>query len=447
MSFAFFITKYIVTKYIDRLTKQVTPLYCLLLLSGCFLLATGCSPILSGKAQSNSRSTRQVQISPSVDVAVARQDSLKTEIKYVGTTFPLQEVSLRSRIEGQILELNADIGDRVAKGQILGRIDDSLNTASVLEAEAELEALRSEVTSLQADVSEGLTQVKQAKIVLQQAESDLVRSNYLIEEGAITRQSSEQAQNDVDNAKQVLESAQQQIANRNSSVVAAQRRVAAQEALVAQERQRKSFTILLSPVTGSVMSRVLEPGDLAQVGDEVLQLGDFSQIKVQAQISELELSKIRIGQKAQVKLDSLPGQTFTGKVTQISLAADATARLVPVEVTIPNLDDRIGRGLLARVSFIQRNQASIVIPESAIRASRRQTQEIGDDSVERATIFVLQEEDEQAKVSAREVKIGDRADSQVEILSGLTIGEKVVIRSSGNLKDGDRVRRSFLSEP
>ena len=447
MSFAFFITKYIVTKYIDRLTKQVTPLYCLLLLSGCFLLATGCSPILSGKAQSNSRSTRQVQISPSVDVAVARQDSLKTEIKYVGTTFPLQEVSLRSRIEGQILELNADIGDRVAKGQILGRIDDSLNTASVLEAEAELEALRSEVTSLQADVSEGLTQVKQAKIVLQQAESDLVRSNYLIEEGAITRQSSEQAQNDVDNAKQVLESAQQQIANRNSSVVAAQRRVAAQEALVAQERQRKSFTILLSPVTGSVMSRVLEPGDLAQVGDEVLQLGDFSQIKVQAQISELELSKIRIGQKAQVKLDSLPGQTFTGKVTQISLAADATARLVPVEVTIPNLDDRIGRGLLARVSFIQRNQASIVIPESAIRASRRQTQEIGDDSVERATIFVLQEEDEQAKVSAREVKIGDRADSQVEILSGLTIGEKVVIRSSGDLKDGDRVRRSFLSEP
>ena len=447
MSFAFFITKYIVTKYIDRLTKQVTPLYCLLLLSGCFLLATGCSPILSGKAQSNSRSTRQVQISPSVDVAVARQDSLKTEIKYVGTTFPLQEVSLRSRIEGQILELNADIGDRVAKGQILGRIDDSLNTASVLEAEAELEALRSEVTSLQADVSEGLTQVKQAKIVLQQAESDLVRSNYLIEEGAITRQSSEQAQNDVDNAKQVLESAQQQIANRNSSVVAAQRRVAAQEALVAQERQRKSFTILLSPVTGSVMSRVLEPGDLAQVGDEVLQLGDFSQIKVQAQISELELSKIRIGQKAQVKLDSLPGQTFTGKVTQISLAADATARLVPVEVTIPNLDDRIGRGLLARVSFIQRNQASIVIPKSAIRASRRQTQEIGDDSVERATIFVLQEEDEQAKVSAREVKIGDRADSQVEILSGLTIGEKVVIRSSGNLKDGDRVRRSFLSEP
>jgi len=442
MSFEFFFTK-----YIDRLTRQFTPIYCLLLFPGCFLLVNGCSPIPSGKAQSNSGSTRQVQLSPSVDVEVARQSSLEMENQYVGTTFPLQEVSLRSRIEGQILELNVDVGDRVAKGQILARIDDSINTSSVLETEAELEAMRSEVTSLEAGVRESLTQVKQAKIVLQQAQSDLIRSNQLVQEGAVSQQSAEQAQNDVNNAQQALVSAQQQIANRNGSVAAAQRRVAAQQAIVAQEQKRKSFTLLRSPVKGSVIAKALEPGDLAQVGDQVLQLGDFSQIKVQVQISELELGKIRVGQPAQVRLDAFPEKTFKGKVTQISLAADPTARLVPVEITIPQLDDRFGRGLLARVSFVEQNKVSIVIPESAlVQKSTEQIKEIGDNSPDLATVFILQKEEEQTTVKARQVKLGDRANSQVEILSGLKPGERFVVRSSSNLQDGDRVRQSFLSE-
>ncbi len=357
----------------------------------------------------------------------------------------MREVSLRSRIEGQILDLNVDVGDRVEKGQVLARIDDSINKATVLEAQAELAALRSEVTSLQADVSEGLTQIKQAQITLQQAESDLARSNQLVKEGAVTKQSAEQAQNTLDNAQQALESAQQQVQNRSSAVAAAQQRVAAQEALVAQERQRESFTTLTSPVTGSVLARVLEPGDLAQVGDEVLQLGDFSQIEVRVQISELELGKIRVGQTAQVQLDALPEQTFTGEVTQISLAADATARLVPVEVTIPNQDRRVGSGLLARVDFGQQDEQTIVIPETAIAIASNNAKEISNDA-DTATIFIIQSEGENATVTAREVELGDRANSQVEIVSGLEPGERFVVRSSGDLQDGDSVNLSFLSE-
>jgi len=304
-----------------------------------------------------------------------------------------------------------------------------------------------DVTSLQADVNAGLTQVKQSKTALRQAQSDLARSNQLFEVGGVTQQSAEQAQNTVDNAQQALESAQQQVVNRSSAVEAAQRRIRAQEALVAQEQQRESFAAITSPVTGSVLTKLLEPGDLAQVGDEVLQLGDFSQIQVELQISELELSTIRVGQKARVQLDAFPEQTFTGKVTQISLVADATTRLVPVEVTIPNLDARIGRGLLARVSFSRQAKELVVIPETATQISLNPAQEISDDSVDTATIFILKEESEQAIVSARDVKLGDRANSLVEIRSGLKPGERFVVHSSGNLKDGDQVRLSFLSEP
>jgi RND family efflux transporter MFP subunit len=324
----------------------------------------------------------------------------------------------------------------------------------VAEAEAEVAALQSEVASLEADVNDARAQVEQAQLELKQAQSNAARTNQLFQQGAISEQEAELDRTAVGTAEQRLQSAQQQVVNRNSAVVAAQRRVAAQQAIVAQEQQRQSFTVLTSPVTGSVLERILEPGDLAQPGDEVLQLGDFSQIQVRVQISELELAGIQAGQTAQVRLDALPEQTFTGEVTQISLAADSTARLIPVEVTIPNRDRRIGRGLLARVNFAQQSDKpngmaslrNIVVPETAVQITSEEAKNNSASESDIATMFILKREGEQATVTAREVKLGDRANSQVEILSGLESGEKFVVRSSDNLQNGDRVRLSFISE-
>jgi RND family efflux transporter MFP subunit len=431
-------------KYTYRLQKSVTFIHWLIFLPGLLLFAGGCALLPPGDAQTETSSEQQ-QKSISVDVAVARQTSLEQDTEYVGTTFPVREVSLRSRIEGQLLNVTVDVGDRVEQGQILARIDDSISEATVVEAEAELAALQSEVASLEADVNDARAQVEQARIELQQAQSDAARLNQLFRAGAVSEQEVELARTAVGTAEQTLRSAQQQVQNRSSVVVAAQRRVAAQQALVDQEQQRQSFTVLTSPVTGSVLERVLEPGDLAQPGSEVLRLGDFSQIQVRVQISELELADIRVGQTAQVKLDALPEQTLTGEVTQISLAADATARLIPVEVTIPNSERRIGRGLLARVDFGQPNDNSVVVPEAAVQVASKGAK--GQDSEpETATIFVIQREGEQATVTAREVKLGDRANSRVEIISGLEPGEEFVLRSSGNLQDGDQVSISFISE-
>ena len=414
------------------------------LIPGLLLFTAGCGSLPPGEAQSESSSPQQPQ-SVAVDAAVASLGTLEKDIEYVGTTFPVREVSLRSRIEGQILNMTVDVGDRVEQGQVLARIDDSISEATVTEAEAEVAALQSEVASLEADVNDARAQVEQAQLELKQAQSDAARTNQLFEQGAISEQEAELDRTAVGTAQQALQSAQQQVQNRSSAVVAAQRRVAAQEAIVAQEQQRQSFTVLTSPVTGSVLERVLEPGDLAQPGNEVLRLGDFSQIQVRVQISELELAEIREGQTARVQLDALPEQTFTGEVTQISLAADATARLIPVEVTIPNSDRRIGRGLLARVNFGRQSDKSVVVPEAAVRVASEglKSQDFETDS---ATIFVLKQEGEQATVTAREVKLGDRANSRVEIISGLEPGEEFVVRSTGNLQDGDSVRLSFISE-
>ncbi|MEM6612425.1 MAG: efflux RND transporter periplasmic adaptor subunit [Cyanobacteria bacterium P01_C01_bin.72] len=414
----------------------------LMLLSSLFL-TSGCGLLPPGDAQSESVSPQPEKLA-AVDVAIAREGILSPKQEYIGTTFPVREVALRSRIEGQILDLAVDVGDRVEQGQVLGRIDAALLASAVLEAEAELAALESEVTSRQADVNEAIAQVEQAKLELAQAQSDAARANKLLQQGAVTEQAAELERTEVGTAQQLLQSAQQQVENRQSAVFAAQRRVIAQEALLAQEQRRKSFAVLRSPITGSVLAKAVETGDLAQPGDEILRLGDFSQIQVQVQISELELGSISLGQTTQVKLDAFPEQTFAGELTQIALEADPTARLIPVEITVPNQDRRIGKGLLARVNFVRQSDRSIVVPETALEVSSESVQ--GNSEVDTATIFILQEAGEQATVTKRQVKLGDRANSLVEIVAGLEAGEKFVVRSSRELENDEPVRLSFISE-
>lgn len=411
---------------------------------GSFVLASllvglaGCSGF--SKAEAETQAKPSGDKATAVDVAIARPDSLQKQLEYTGTTKPIREVSVRSQVEGQLLSLNVDVGDRVQQGQTLGRLDDGLLKSAVRQAEAELAAQESEVDRALADVTDARTQVGRAQAELQQAQADAARARSLATEGAIPIQEAEQAQTEARTALQALRSTQAQIGARERSVATARKRVAAQQAVVNQEAERQSYTTLSSPVTGSVLQRVTEPGNLAQAGTEILRVGDFSQVKISVQVSELEIRTIQVGQSVQVRLDAIPNQQFIGKVTRISPDADATARLLPVEVTIPNTGGKIGSGLLARVNFSQSETQRVVVPQTAV-----QTPE-GQEKSTTATLFTVQKEGDRSQVVARSVKLGKRNNGQVEILSGLKPGEAFVARSSQPLKDGAVVRPSVISE-
>jgi RND family efflux transporter MFP subunit len=201
-----------------------------------------------------------------------------------------------------------------------------------------------------------------------------------------------------------------------------------------------------------VLERLAEPGNLAEPGGELFKLGDFAQVKVIIQVSELELSALRVGLPAQVSLDAFPKAQFPGRITRISPVADPTARLVPIEIMIPNPQRRIGSGLLARVSFGESEVQTTVVPESALqlggRARSQSPPTPTDDPEERTTgqIYVIAPSPASETVQARNVTLGSRRDGQVEVRSGIQPGERVVIRSSKPLKSGDPVRLSILSE-
>ncbi|XGV95356.1 MAG: efflux RND transporter periplasmic adaptor subunit [Leptolyngbya sp. BL-A-14] len=438
------------------------------LLTGFVVLLSGCNflPKETADAQTKPSGAAQGQ-KTAVDVAIAATAPLEAVREYTGTTQPLQEVALRAQAEGQLQQLNVDVGDRVQQGQVLAQIDSDLLDAATTEASAELASRRTEISQLQTQVSDAKTQVEQSRLQLQQAEADAARYETLARDGAITLQQAEQARTQARTAAQVLRSSQQKVRNQEQAIATAQGRILAQQAVVAQQQKRRSYAVVKSPISGAVLTRSTEAGNLVQVGNELLRVGDFSQAKVTVQVSELDLSNVRLGAAAKVRLDAFPNEQFTGRVTRVSPAANATSRLVPVEVTIPNRTGKVGSGLLARVSFTQTTTDRVVVPIAALQDDRAKGQQFNQpaqtgenaattttrdrakDSAKpkqtKGTLFVVVGEGEQAKVAARSVTLGEQADGNVQILAGLNPGDRYVARAGKPLKDGDSVRLSILS--
>lgn len=372
-----------------------------------------------------------------VDAEVAETGTFEAGLTFTGTTQPVQTVALRSRVDGQVTALTVDVGDGVAPGDIVARQDADLLTVAVNQAQAELQARQSEVAQAKAAVSDAQTAYESARVQLQQSQTEADRLSRLAGDGAVSIQEAEQAQLTVDTGQQVLKSTQEQIRTRQSAVSAAEGRVSAQQAVVDQTQERLSYAVVRSPLSGVVIERLVETGDYAESGDELMQIGDLSSIKVIIEVSDRDLSQISVGQPVDVRLDAFPDEAIAGRITRITPAADPTSRLIPVEITIPNQTGRIGSGLLARVTLAGVGGDRVAIPKRAL--------EIATD--ESPTLFVLTNvNDQEATVQARAVEVGRENNSRVEILSGLQAGDVIVVRSSGDLSDGQVVKLSLLSE-
>jgi HlyD family secretion protein len=371
-----------------------------------------------------------------VDIAIAAAADDDARI-YTGTTRPVRQVSLRSQAEGRLLNLNVDVGDAVQQGQAVGTLDSVLLQTAVGEAQAELAARQFEVAQAQAELADIRTSIEEARVRLQQAGNDAQRLQTLASQGAVSTQEAEQAQLTLVTAQQAQQSSQEQVRTRQQSVAAAQQRVEAQRSILQEVQQRLTFANLTASLSGIVLERLAEPGDLVLPGEAVLSLGDLSQVLVVIEVADSALGSFSLGQSVNLQIDAFPGEAFSGRITRISPVADGTSRLLPVEITVANPGNRIGSGLLARVTggSVQTSGA-VLVPETAL--------EVAEDSD--SQIFVVTETNGMATVEARSVQVGDRIDGQVTILAGLSPGEQYVIRSSEPLEAGQAVEPSLLSE-
>jgi multidrug efflux pump subunit AcrA (membrane-fusion protein) len=171
-----------------------------------------------------------------------------------------------------------------------------------------------------------------------------------------------------------------------------------------------------SPVTGFVMDRKAFPQTAVTPDMDLYVIADLSTIWANAQIYEYEVPYVHVGQMAQMELSYSPGKKYTGRVNYIYPTVDPQTRTVKVRIEFPNPNFELKPDMYSDIDLKVDYGNQIVVPQSAVL-----------DSGERQTVFVSKGE---GYFEPREVKIGDKVDDKVIVLSGLSAGETVV--TSGN---------------
>ncbi len=200
-----------------------------------------------------------------------------------------------------------------------------------------------------------------------------------------------------------------------------------QGAKAQQRLQAKNLadTRLTSPISGILIKRLAEPGEIVSSGMPILVVSDISKIKVMAYIPESQLGLVRIGQDAEVQIAAL-GEGFKGKVLEVSGMADPTTRAFTIKVEVDNPKNLIRPGMIADVTLASTQTENIIsIPVSSVlRTPEGQSY-----------IYVV--EGDQA--FQRNISLGALVGDKIEVVSGLNDGDKIVVGGQHKLTNGTKV--------
>lgn len=185
-------------------------------------------------------------------------------------------------------------------------------------------------------------------------------------------------------------------------------------------------TSLLSPINGVVTARNYDNGDMYSSGTPVLTVEQITPVKLMINVSEGYFTKVKKGSTVAVKVDVYGDEEFEGKISLIYPTIDATTRTFPIEVQLPNRDQRVRPGMFARVILNFGTQEHVVVPDMAIvkRAGS------GD-----RYVYVYKD----GKVSYNKVELGRRMATEYELVSGVDNNSQVVIAGQSRLADGVEV--------
>ena len=349
---------------------------------------------------------------PAVTVARAALRPFEDRLYVSGTLVAREEAMVGPQIDGlRITEVLADDGDRVAKGEVLARLDRSQLDALAGESDAAL--VRADATIAQAENA-----VAQYDATNTQAQADYSRAKQL-EAGVIS-------QSAFDQRASAARAASAQLAGARSALAVAE---ADKKSQLAQRREldvRIARTEVKAPVAGIVSRRSARIGALAMNGgDALFRVIQDGAIDLDAEVPEGSLARIRVGQSVAVTVSGTRAAAIDGKVRLISAEVDRTTRLGHIRVALPaGADARVGAFATAVVEIARRD--GVGIPTSALT---------GEDGT-----WMVEVVAKSGRVEARPVDVGLSSREETEIRSGLAAGETVVARASAFLRSGDLVR-------
>jgi membrane fusion protein, multidrug efflux system len=332
-----------------------------------------------------------------VDTAVVTRHEIVDYITVVGNLIGEATVDVVPRVAGRIDSLSVKLGDRVARGAVVAKIEDREIREQINQAQATLEVNKANVT--------------QRENELQLQQNALERTKQTFERGLT--------------ARQLLEDAEARHNAAASQLLVAKAQQTQTQSRIDELKITLSNTIVLSPVDGFVSRRNLDPGGFANANTPLLQVVDIGTVRLVANLVEKGFRKVTPGVEAKVQVDTFAGEDFTGRVSRVAPVFDPATRTAQMEIEIPNPGFRLKPGMYARVRLtVERRPDALTVPSNAVV-----------DSDGRRGVFTIK--DQTAKFV--ETKIGLSDGQRIEIIDGLREGDRVITTGALALRDGDRI--------
>ncbi len=334
-----------------------------------------------------------------VDTAPATRQEVIDYVMVVGNLIGEATVDVSPRVNGRIESIAVRLGDKVAKGQVIARMDDRDVKEQVKQAEASLELSRATARQREFDMKASLTTFERQKNLYDR-----------------------QLQ-----TKQTLEDAEARYNASNAQVDVAKAQVMQTQARLDELKVTLGNTIIQSPVDGFVGKRTLDPGAFAGANTPVVSVVDISSVRLIANLVEKDFRRVVPGVEAMVEVDAFPGETFGGKVSRVSPVFDAATRTAGLEIEVPNPGYRLKPGMYARVRLtVDRRPNALTVPRNAVV-----------DSEGRRGVFLI---DDGNVARFNVVRTGLQDGEKVEIIEGLNDGQRVITTGAIALRNGDRVQ-------
>lgn len=285
-------------------------------------------------------------------------------------TIEVTKTDITPKLGGYLIELTVREGDRVTKGQRIARIDRPDLNAQLARDEAALNRARAQLRDLEQgarnqELQEAAANLAAARSQAMKAQTDFDRFNRLFRDGAIAVQQLDNSRSAHEVAANNLKAAQARYSllmagNRPETIQAQRLEVERSQAVLAASRIQLEESIVVSPLAGRVLSKNYERGEYVNPGAAIATIGDLQDCWVKIYVSTEQLGRIRLGQKAQVRIDAFPGKAFSGEIREISQNAEYTPRqsitqreranmVFAVKVKLDNAEEFMKPGLPADV--------------------------------------------------------------------------------------------------
>ncbi len=311
---------------------------------------------------------------PAFRLVKIERGALVAAVSATGTLNPVVSVQVGSQVSGQIKEIFVDYNSVVKKGDVIARIDPESFALRVNQAMADLEAGRATALTQRANVAALQAEVSRAQVALAEAERDLKRNQMLVEKGFVSQAALEKSQSAMATASEQVKTAQAQRAVGDAQVRNGEALVKQRESQLAQAKVDLERTTIRAPVDGIVISRSVDAGQTVAASLQAPTLfviaRNLTDMQVEASIDESEIGRVAIGQDATFTVDSFPGRTFSGKITQVRKAAQVVQNVVTYisVISAPNPDLTLLPGMTTNVRIVTAKRDDVVrVPNAALR--------------------------------------------------------------------------------